>query len=54
MRLIEKKIPCGEDANSRKGIYVLTDNFFKFWFRYEFTNNAYYEMLGASATAGEV
>jgi hypothetical protein len=54
MRLIEKKIPCGEDANSRKGIYVLTDNFFKFWFRYEFTNNAYYEMLGASAAAGEI
>jgi hypothetical protein len=54
MRLIEKRIPCGEDINSRKGIYVLTDNFFKFWFRYEFTNNAYYEMLGASAAASEI
>ena len=39
MRLIEKKVPCGESNDSRKGIYVITDNFYKFWFRYEFTNN---------------
>ena len=54
MRLIEKRVPCGESAGSRKGIYVLTDNFFKFWFRYEFTNNSYYEMLGADKAAEEI
>ena len=54
MRLVEKKIPCGEGENSRKGIYALTDNFFRFWFRYEFTNNAYYEMLGADAASKEI
>lgn len=54
MRLVQKKVSCGEDSNSRKGIYVLTDNFFKFWFRYEFTNNAYYEMLGYEDAAKEV
>ena len=54
MRLIEKRVPCGESTGSRKGIYVLTDNFFKFWFRYEFTNNSYYEMLGADKAAEEI
>ena len=54
MRLIEKKVPCGESKDSRKGIYVITDNFYKFWFRYEFTNNAYYEMLGVEAATKEI
>ncbi|MCF0114600.1 MAG: ATP-binding protein [Erysipelotrichaceae bacterium] len=54
MRLVKKKVPCGDSSDSRKGIYVLTDNFFKFWFRYEFTNNAYYEMLGYDAAATEI
>lgn len=54
MRLVEKKIPCGDGDNSRKGIYALTDNFFRFWFRYEFTNNAYYELLGPNKSAKEI
>lgn len=54
MRLVEKIVPCGEDTGSRKGIYRLTDNFFRFWFRYEFTNNAYYEMLGANVASKEI
>lgn len=54
MRLIEKIVPCGESKDSRKGIYVITDNFYKFWFRYEFTNNAYYGMLGVDAAAKEI
>lgn len=54
MRLIEKKVPCGENPESRKGIYVMTDNFFKFWFRYEFTNSSYYEILGPDNAAKEI
>ena len=54
MRLVEKIVPCGESKDSRKGIYVITDNFYKFWFRYEFTNNAYYEMLGVESAAKEI
>lgn len=54
MRLVEKKVPCGEGAGSRKGIYRLKDNFFRFWFRYEFTNNVYYEMLGSDAASREI
>lgn len=44
LRLIEKRIPCGEPETSKQSIYVIKDNFLKFWFRYEFTNNSYYVM----------
>ncbi len=54
MRLIEKTVPCGESKDSRKGIYVISDNFYKFWFRYEFTNNAYYEMLGVEKATEDI
>ncbi len=54
MRIVKKCTPCGESNSSRKGIYRLTDNFFRFWFRYEFTNNVYYEMLGSKTAAGEI
>ncbi len=54
MRLVKKIVPCGDSALSRKGIYVIEDNFYKFWFRYEFTNNSYYEMLGAHNASKEI
>ena len=54
LRLIEKRIPCGEPETSKKTIYVIKDNFFKFWFRYEFTNNSYYAMLGAKDASKEI
>ena len=54
LRLIEKRVPCGEPETSKKSIYVIKDNFFKFWFRYEFTNNSYYAMLGAKEASKEI
>ena len=54
LRLIEKRIPCGDPETSKKSIYVIKDNFFKFWFRYEFTNNSYYAMLGSKNAAAEI
>ena len=54
LQLIEKRVPCGESLNSKKSIYVIKDNFFKFWFRYEFTNNAYYAMLGKKQATIEI
>ena len=54
MRLIEKRVPCGESETRKKSIYVIKDNFFRFWFRYEFTNNSYYAMLGANDAASEI
>lgn len=54
LRLIEKRVPCCENDKSKKSIYVIKDNFLRFWFRYEFTNNAYYAMLGAKDAAEEI
>ena len=54
LRLIEKRIPCGAPETSKKSIYIIKDQFFKFWFRYEFTNNSYYAMLGANDASKEI
>lgn len=54
MRLIGKKIPCGEKESSRKTIYEITDPFFCFWYRYLFPNRSYYELLGEEYAAGEI
>lgn len=35
LRLIERKVPFGDDpAKSRKGMYVVADPFFAYWFRF--------------------
>ena len=54
LRLVDKKVPCGENEKSKKSIYVIADNFMKFWFRYEFSNNAYYALLGPNDAAHEI
>ena len=54
LRLIVKRIPCGAPETSKKSIYIIKDQFFKFWFRYEFTNNSYYAMLGANDASKEI
>ena len=54
LRLVEKRVPCGESPKSKKSIYVIKDNFLKFWFRYEFTNNTYYSILGPKDAANEI
>jgi len=38
LRLVEKEVPVTEKHphKSRKGLYILTDNFFRFWFQYIF------------------
>lgn len=54
LRLVEKAVPCGENNNSRKSIYVIKDNFFRFYFRYQFTNNTYYSMLGDYEASEEI
>jgi AAA+ ATPase superfamily predicted ATPase len=39
LKIIQKDIPFGENPErSRKGIYKLSDNCFKFWYRYVFLN----------------
>lgn len=51
LRLIEKCVPCTEPETSKKGIYEITDNYYKFWYRFLFTNQNYYSMLGWSFPA---
>lgn len=54
IRLVEKRVPCGESEKSKKTIYVLTDNFYRFWYHYIFSNRSYYELLGAADAAKEI
>ena len=44
LQMVERQVPITEKpTKSRKGIYVLKDNFFKFWFRFCFENLQYIE-----------
>lgn len=54
LRLVEKRVPCGETEGSKKTIYTLTDNFYRFWYHYICSNKSYYELLGASEAAKEI
>ena len=54
IRLVEKRVPCGEPEGSKKTIYALTDNFYRFWYHYVFSNKSYYELLGTSDASKEI
>lgn len=54
LRLLEKRVPCGEKPGSRKTIYMLTDHFYRFWYHYIFANKSYYDLLGAADAAAEI
>lgn len=54
IRLLEKKIPCGEPEKSKKGIYALADHYYCFWYRFIFTNHNYYTILGDHEAAAEI
>lgn len=43
MGLIYKETPFGEKESSRKTIYSISDQLFKFWYRYVFTNKSLLE-----------
>src|SRR3989344_2836563 len=45
LQLIERRVPITEknSARSRNGVYLLKDNFFKFWFKFIFENQEYIE-----------
>lgn len=45
LQIIERKVPITEKnpEKSRKGIYKLKDNYFKFWFKFIFENTEYIE-----------
>ncbi|MEW5897529.1 MAG: ATP-binding protein [Nanoarchaeota archaeon] len=44
VKAISYRLPVTEDPNrSKKGRYIISDNFFLFWFRFIFRNRNYYE-----------
>jgi len=45
LQIVERRVPITEknQARSRNGIYLLRDNFFKFWFKFIFENQEYIE-----------
>lgn len=45
LHIIERRVPITEKnpEKSRRGIYLLKDNYFRFWFRFIFENNEYIE-----------
>jgi len=45
LRIVKREVPITEDKpyKSRKGIYLLADPFFRFWFRYVLPNMSYLE-----------
>ncbi len=43
LEIIEKEIPIGEKATSKKTLYSIKDSLFRFWYRYIFTNSTLIE-----------
>ena len=48
VRIINRLIPYGENLNSKRSIYILSDFFFRFWYKYVFANSTTLSLLGAS------
>lgn len=48
LRIVKREVPVTEDKpyKSRKGIYLLADNFFRFWFRYVYANMSSLDAAG--------
>jgi AAA+ ATPase superfamily predicted ATPase len=45
LRIVKREVPVTEKAyeKSKKGIYMLADNYFRFWFKYVFPNKSFIE-----------
>jgi hypothetical protein len=54
IRIVERALPYGESENSKKGIYQIKDNYFKFWYRFIFPNEGKIELLGDDKTADDI
>lgn len=46
LRIITKSVPYGEKDSSKKSIYTIKDNYFKFWYRFIFPNEGKINLLG--------
>ncbi|MBU2446145.1 MAG: ATP-binding protein [Bacteroidetes bacterium] len=44
LKIVERKVPVTEQPHkSRRGIYIISDNYFRFWFRYIYPRLTYIE-----------
>ncbi len=45
LRIVKREVPVTEKSyeKSKKGIYILNDNYFRFWFKYVFPNKSFIE-----------
>jgi len=48
MDILKKEIPITEQKRSKKSIYLIKDNFFRFWFRYIYPNYSELEIGNTS------
>lgn len=46
LRIVTKSVPYGDKDSSKKGIYLIKDNYFKFWYRFVFPNENKINLLG--------
>lgn len=51
LRLVNKLTPCGENEQTKKTIYKITDNYLCFWYRYLFRFKSYYDIIGCEDAA---
>lgn len=54
VRIINKLTPYGENANSKKSVYLLYDFFFRFWYKYVFSNTSTLSVMGAEGYTDKI
>lgn len=54
LRIITKSVPYGEKDSSKKSIYTIKDNYFKFWYRFIFPNEGKIKLLGEEKAAEDI
>lgn len=45
MKIIKKILPCGDKENSRKGQYIISDNFVYFWYKFVYSASAIFDFV---------
>ena len=54
IKLLDKITPAGESESSKRTVYWISDNYFRFWYHFIFREKTYYEIIGPKAAAAEI
>lgn len=54
LRIVTKSVPYGEKESSKKSVYQIKDNYFKFWYRFIFPNEGKINLLGEEKAAESI